>query len=98
MSVAAGGVPKLSWVSIPIMQSCKASVGIALSINFDGNVGGTQLSDHRVQIAHAKVNHPGLLWVPKIVTVMRKGCECSGTCSLLPYLWVNAQMTLVPIC
>src|SRR5277367_6642821 len=80
------------------MESCKAPHGVALRINFDRNVRATQLSDHRIETAHPKVNHPGLLRVPKVLGVIWKGRECSGTGRLLPHLWVNAQMKFVPGC
>ena len=56
---------------------------IRFRIDLDLDVGAPELSDHRVEVADAEVQHESLLGGPKISSCWRKRFEDRGTGRLL---------------
>jgi hypothetical protein len=74
-SILAGWFPQLDRVSLGIVDSCEAAVGIVLRIALHFDTRGAELRGHLVQVSHAKVDHPNLTWLAKIFRCFREGRE-----------------------
>lgn len=55
-----------------------------MRVRLDGDVGGSQLGNHRIQVRDAKVDHPGFAAVAKARGVCWKRSEGGGPGLLLP--------------
>src|SRR5436190_15547278 len=74
--------PEFDGVSFRIVQAGEAAVRIPLGIELHFNFHRAKLGEHRVEIAHAKVNHPLLLRIAEIVGVVLERSK-SGRAGLL---------------
>ena len=86
------------------MQASKSSVWILLQINNDVNLGGTELLHHRIEIPHAKIDHPVFRGVAEMFAVLRKRGKDGRPYLLRPRLlavigWheIDAEMFPVPL-
>ena len=86
------------------MQAGKSSVWIRFRINSNINPCSTQLFHHRVQIRHAKIDHPLLLDFAEMLAVFREGRKNCRSAHLRPRLlavvgWreIDAQILLIPL-
>src|ERR1017187_5088494 len=91
-------------MSVRIMQTSKSSVRILLRIDRDVNPGGTKLLHHRVEIPHAKIDHPVLRGVAEMFAVLWKRGKDGRSGLLRPQFlavigWhqINAEMFPVPL-
>ena len=85
------------------MCAGEAAKGIVLRVHLDLDPGGAQLRHHRVEVTHAQIEHPHLLWTPEVVGIRREWLEGGWPCFLEPRLiliallaWRHAQMLLIP--
>ena len=86
------------------MQAGKPSVRVVLGIDRDVDPCGTELLDHRVEIPHAKIDHPLLPGIAEMFTVLRKRGKDGRARLLRPGLLavvggheIDAEMFLVPL-
>src|SRR4051812_45405406 len=69
--------PQLDGIALGIVQAREAAVWICLGIDTHFNVLRAELCDHRVEIAHAEIDHPLLLHVAEVFGVVRERAEDS---------------------
>lgn len=96
-------LPELDRIPLRIVKPCECADGMGLSIEVDGNTRSAQLFDHLVHIAHAKVDHPHLARVTKIIARIGKRTEHRLARLLFPNGFAlirrrgrNPKMLLVP--
>src|ERR1700760_2490004 len=73
-----GWLPQLYRVLLRIMNPGETSIGIRLWVNGYFNARGTKLCRHLVEVSHAKIDHPHLVFIPEVFTRHRerlKGCR-----------------------
>jgi hypothetical protein len=73
-----------------------------LRIDRDLNLRGSQLPDHRIEIAHAEIDHPLFVRPAKVIGILRERGKDSRTCFLRSRLMVviargEIDSELIPI-
>src|SRR4051794_14153326 len=86
------------------MQSRKPSIRILPRIDRDRNASKPKLVDHRIELAHTKIDHPLFSGVSEVIAVCWERSKNGGPCFLRPRLlavirWceINAEVLSIPL-
>lgn len=67
--------PEFNAVALRITKVRKASVWIHRQLNFNGNACRPELRDHRIEIADAKIDSPGMFGATETPCILRFGSK-----------------------
>ena len=96
-------LPELEAVALRVGPPAESTDAVhGLDIVVDVDAAGSQLAEHRVEVAHPEVDHPGLLGAPEVVGIGRERRPDGRPLGLPPgrigllAVGVDAEVLLVP--